>query len=468
MSARRLTLLLLGLAVIVVMAMLAIALVDQQRQAGAEARILTAEDRADAIAELQSATNAYGREVVAVLLLGRPRLDQLGTARIAVEYGLSHLTNATKAEFATLAGATQVQDQLPDVDADRHLTEIYHSIDGATNQALAQQRANNMTDALQLYNGTISFRLGNEFQPILDAEAQKEATELATLRSDAASSGSAMLWTEIAVAIAGILFLAGSGLLLWRRLDAELGAEARKLEGANARLHSSDEQRAHFLADISHQLRTPLTILRGEADVALRGDPPASEMRAALQRVQTQAAEMANLLEDLMAYARSDAENSTHEPVDVRLDDVVGAPLVEGQTLAEPREITIAADFQDFGTRLHADPRRLRQAVLIGLDNAIKHTPPGGRIEVATARGDNGVSIRILDSGPGIDPEEQPRLFDRFYRGKGEKELLNDGNGIGLAIARDIVGRHGGSIDLNNRKEGGAVLEIALPTGSAP
>lgn len=463
MPARRLIIAVLGLAIVVVGVMLGISVIGRQMQAGDDARIESAVERGSAIADVRAATNAYGREVVAVLLLGRPRMDQLGTARIDMERALVHLGNATKAEFATLDALAQVQDQLPDVDAARHLTEIYHSIDAATNSALAQQRAGNSTDAMQLYNASISFRLGNELQPIIDSETTKEEAEIGSLRANAAASQNAILLVELFVAIVGVLGLLGVGVLLWRQLAAEVTSETRKWQSANARLQSIDEQRAHFLADISHQLRTPLTILRGEADVALRGDQPAAELRAAMQRVQTQAVELGTLLEDVMAYARSDAENRVHEPVDVRLDDVVGAALVEGQTLAEPREITIGAQYNDYGSRLNADPRRLRQALLIGLDNAIKHTPPGGHIEVTTALSDKGVAIRILDNGPGIDPEEQPRLFDRFFRGKGETDLLNDGSGIGLAIARDIVSRHGGTVDLANRKEGGAMLEIALP-----
>ena len=468
MSARRLIIVLFCLAIVALAAVLAIDAVERQALDGFGARLQSAEERGNGLADLRAASNAYGWQAAEVMLLGRSRLDQLGTARIGVERALAHLAQATKAEFSTLAGIAQVQDQLPDVDAARHLTEIYHSIDAATNSALGQQRAGNSADALQLYTGTIAFRLSNELQPIIDAEATKESAEIDALRASRGATQNTALAAQLAVAVVALLALIAAAVGLARAHRRQVAAETRRWQEASARLQNVDEQRAHFLADISHQLRTPLTILRGEADVALRGRPEPAELRAALERVQLQAVELGALLEDIMTYARSDAESRSHEPVDLRLDDVVAAALVEGQTLAEAREVTIEAQYNDQNRRLTADPRQLRQALLIGLDNAIKHTAPGGRIELATALGDQAITIRILDNGPGIDPEEKPRLFERFYRGKGEADLVNQGSGIGLAIARDIVSRHGGTIDLSNRKEGGAVLEITLPLPEVP
>ena len=100
---------------------------------------------------------------------------------------------------------------------------------------------------------------------------------------------------------------------------------------------------------------------------------------------------------------------------------------------------------------------------MIGLDNAVKHSPPGSRIAVTTARTAETVRIEMADQGPGVSDEDRPRVFERFYRGHGEGELENQGLGIGLAIAKDIVERHGGSIRLDNGAGGGAVLTVELP-----
>ena len=131
--------------------------------------------------------------------------------------------------------------------------------------------------------------------------------------------------------------------------------------------------------------------------------------------------------------------------------------------LAEPREAKVKLDLGDDGSRVEADFRRIRQALMIGFDNAVKHSPPGGTIGVETALLGDSVAIRITDEGPGVSDEDQPRVFERFYRGRNENELENEGLGIGLAIAKDILHRHGGTISLGNRPEGGAVLEYILP-----
>lgn len=116
---------------------------------------------------------------------------------------------------------------------------------------------------------------------------------------------------------------------------------------------------------------------------------------------------------------------------------------------------------------MSADFRRLKQGLLIGLDNAIKHSPPGGEVEIDTALEDDAIVIRIADQGPGVAEADLPHVFERFFRGRGNGEPTGDGVGIGLAIAKDIVDRHSGSIALGNRPGGGAVLTIRLPLEQA-
>ncbi|HEX5949857.1 MAG TPA: ATP-binding protein, partial [Actinomycetota bacterium] len=108
-----------------------------------------------------------------------------------------------------------------------------------------------------------------------------------------------------------------------------------------------------------------------------------------------------------------------------------------------------------------ADPERLRQVVVNLLSNALRHTPAGGRIEVSTCATDGGATLEVLDSGPGIAPEDLPHVFERFYRGAGAKGT--SGSGIGLAVAAELVAAHGGSIEARNREGGGAVFTVRLP-----
>jgi signal transduction histidine kinase len=142
---------------------------------------------------------------------------------------------------------------------------------------------------------------------------------------------------------------------------------------------------------------------------------------------------------------------------------VVTAAAQEAQTLAAPREVTVRLQLGDQGRHLDADFRRLKQALIIGLDNAIKHSPPGTGVTIATAMEGPHAKVSILDEGAGLDEADLPRVFERFYRGQDEEDTLVSGLGIGLAIAKDIVERHGGSISLSNRPEGGAALAILLP-----
>ena len=247
------------------------------------------------------------------------------------------------------------------------------------------------------------------------------------------------------------------------RLESEVASRTRELQAANERLRDLDGRRAQFLADVSHELRTPLTILRGEADFALRGKAPPELCREALARIQGQAIEMGRLLDDLIAFARSDADDQGFEPVTVAAAEIVAAAAQEGEVLAEPREIHIETAFGDRGAIISADPRRLRQAVLIGIDNAVKYSPPGSRILLETARDGETVTITIADEGEGIAPEDRPHVFDRFYRGGAGGRRGGDGLGIGLAIAKSIVERHGGQASIDNGPAHGAVLRIRLP-----
>jgi signal transduction histidine kinase len=142
---------------------------------------------------------------------------------------------------------------------------------------------------------------------------------------------------------------------------------------------------------------------------------------------------------------------------------VAAVAVDEGKMLAEAREVTIATAIGDDGAEVEGDFRHLKQAVMIGIDNAVKHSAPGTTIELSTRVEAGRAVLRIADTGPGIASEDEPYLFQRFFRGQTEKDLLNPGFGIGLAIAKGIVERHGGEIALRNRAEGGALFEIALP-----
>jgi len=457
----------------------AMAFLAQQSAARFVERTAASQRRAAVLFELQADASAYTEKMAAVLLLGRGELDALGAARIQMERALVELTRTTRDEISTLGDLGQVASKLPAVDDSRRMVELYHDIDGAANRALALQRAGQQDQANASFREDVEFRVLNELQPLFDSAAASETdglTQAADAQKQAQQTFLAALALLSAIA-AAILILLGLWLLRAAR-RTQVSAEAASLTGENVRLGAEldvarqrlaavDKRSAQFLADVGHELRTPVTVLRGEADVALHGSNP-DEQRQSLERIRGQAAELGQLLDDLIAYARSDSESQPDARADLRLDEVVGAAAQEGRMLAEPREVTVAMTLRDEGCHIEADFRRLKQALMIGLDNAIKHSAPGGEVGIETALTDGHAHINILDQGSGVAAEDQPRVFERFYRGKGEAGSLSEGLGIGLAIAKEIIERHGGSIALTNRSGGGAMLAMTLPLAGKP
>jgi len=467
--------------------------------------------RFEALADLDGRTNNYGEQVSNALLLGREKLEDLKTARLDMEKVFARLNQATRDELAALGGMSELQNELTEIEENRRMLELYHAIDISATRALALQRDGRQIEGMQLFGRDVAFRLSNELQPQIDRALQSERAEVGE-QLDAIGEWQTRLWTAGAVlAVLALVTLLILGTFLRRtvmqplaavsaatrkladgdytqRLDpadkgdftgianafnqvastaeknqVDLARRSEELQHVSEQLRLIDSRRTQFLADVSHELRTPLTVLRGEADIALRGRLDAAELRQSVERIQGQAADLARLLEDLLVFARADAENQPYAVKEGPLDEVVSLVAEEAEVLAEPREARIVLALGDEGCHVNADFRRLRQALMIGLDNAVKHSPPGGIIGVETAlRGDNAV-IRVTDEGPGVSEEDQPRVFERFYRGRNEGDLGNEGLGIGLAIAKDILDRLGGTISLGNRPEGGAVLEMTLP-----
>lgn len=447
-------------------------------------RIQAITERLDAASQLVGATGRYSSAVSQVLLLGAEKKRDLEDNRIVLERLLVRLSQATRSEIASLRGLDEMQSELPEIEASRRMIEVYHAIDAAVNRTLSMRRNGDTMAALEMLRVEVLFRLSNELEPLLDAAVADERGEIETEIKNLHADQSRLVSLATALAVLAIVVF---GLLGWSlrravaaseaaqrsefetagvRLSSEVESRTAELRTANERLREVDRRRGQFLADVSHELRTPLTILRGEADVALRGRDDPTEQRQSLERIQGQAAELGQLLEDLIEYARSEAEDQPYEFEDVRLDEVIVTAAQEGEVLAAPREITLMVSLGDEGCHLNADFRRLKQALIIGVDNAIKHSPPGGTVEITTLRAAGYAVIAITDEGVGIAEADLPHVFERFFRGRNSGESLADGLGIGLAIAKEIVERHAGSIGLENRTGGGAILKIMLPVDS--
>jgi two-component system sensor histidine kinase CiaH len=214
-----------------------------------------------------------------------------------------------------------------------------------------------------------------------------------------------------------------------------------------------------FAADASHELRTPLTVIRSSVEYLERHrDEPVATVGSALEDIDDEVRHMTAIVEDLLLLARSDSGAVALEHVPVDLGDVAADGASAMGKPATDRGVHVVVDPQP--AVVAGDPARLRQLVMILVDNAIRHSPADGRVGVAVRAETGGASLVVEDDGPGIRPEDLPHLFERFYRAPGAP---GGGTGLGLAIAAWIVDRHGGYIDVSNRAEGGARFVVSLP-----
>jgi two-component system sensor histidine kinase CiaH len=230
-----------------------------------------------------------------------------------------------------------------------------------------------------------------------------------------------------------------------------------------ANQRSALRRQREFAADASHELRTPLTVIRSSVDYLERHRAePVEHVGTALTDIDEEVSHMTAIVEDLLLLARSDSGAVALEHVPVDLGDVAADGA---QALGKPaaaRGVRVEVDPQP--AVVAGDPARLRQLVMILVDNAIRHSPTDGRVGVAVQADGAGASLVVEDDGPGIRPEDLPHVFERFYRAPGAP---GGGTGLGLAIAAWIVDRHGGRIEAANRAEGGARFVVNLPAGGA-
>jgi signal transduction histidine kinase len=226
---------------------------------------------------------------------------------------------------------------------------------------------------------------------------------------------------------------------------------------ANQRI--SLRRQREFAADASHELRTPLTVIRSSVDHLRRhrGDPVGT-VGSALEDIDDEVGHMTSIVEDLLLLARSDSGAVELELVPVDLGDVAADGASALGKPATDRGVRVEVDPQP--AVISGDPARLRQLVMILVDNAIRHSPADGRVGVEVRADGVGASLVVEDDGPGIRPEDLPHVFERFYRAHGAP---GGGTGLGLAIAAWIVDRHGGRIEVANRAEGGARFVVRLP-----
>ena len=239
----------------------------------------------------------------------------------------------------------------------------------------------------------------------------------------------------------------------------EVGRLAAVFNDLLGRLEAAFDQQRRFVADASHELRTPVAIIAGEAELALgREGRDAGELRAALATIGQEAARLQQIVADLFLLARADAGERPRAVEELYLADLVTEVTHAVRTLAARKQITVN-ERVDGELPFRGDEALLRRLLLNLLDNAIKYTPDGGAVTVRAARRGAEYVIEVTDTGPGIPPEQRERVFERFYRGA----RGGGGAGLGLAIARWITEAHGGNVRLMRSGADGSTFAVTLP-----
>lgn len=227
-------------------------------------------------------------------------------------------------------------------------------------------------------------------------------------------------------------------------------------------IRQSFERQRRFVSDASHELRTPLAVLRANGELLQRHRRDTIEENIdQVDAITAEAEAMTKLVEDLLTLARADegAANLAHEPValGVVLEDL-GRDM---EALAATRQITLTVDSEP--VEVTGDRHRLRQLGTILLDNALKYTPPGGKVALRCTRHGKTVEMSVVDTGPGIPAAEQSRIFDRFVRADSARTRAAGGSGLGLAIAKWIAEAHGGRISVESVPGNGSKFVVRLP-----
>ncbi len=247
------------------------------------------------------------------------------------------------------------------------------------------------------------------------------------------------------------------------RLGRRLNTMTASLEAARDEVEAVEEERRQLLADISHDLATPLTAIRGYAETLL--DPGVElsddDRQRYLRDVLHASERMDRLLADLLELGRLEAGTIELAPVELDLTALARHSVDRLRPLFEREGLRLDWIGPDEAVEVHADGLRLEQVLDNLLGNALRHVPREGRVEVGVRREDGRAVLTVTDDGPGFDPDDLSRVFDRFYRG--DRSRSTPGTGLGLAIVREIVERHDGAARAENADPQGARLVVELP-----
>lgn len=478
----------------------------------------------DAITSVSLHANDYLKQIVELLLIGDDERSDYRRSAKDLSAELESARKLTLNEHAFLLRMGQPSDITQELERLDRMTELYQQMGAAVEDMAELGQAGRHTDAVRLFREDIEQQLGSEFDDLLRAAVLSEQQKVALAEQRADVAWQRIVWITLLAAFIALVVclitaqrLATSLLRPIRHLIAgteavgrgdlsghidyhgndELGLLAQgfnrmgtqlqeqralvehaqtnlehqvtdrtaRLANANRRLSELDRQRVQFFADVSHELRTPLTALRGEAEITLRRPPESSEAYLdVLTRIVELTGDMKQLVDDLLFLARTEGEALRFEPECVALGPLVEKLGYEGTMLGRDKHIDVDTQLTTQPAWVYLDARRLRQALLIILDNAVKYSPAERQVQLSLRVHGQQARICVRDQGDGIRSEDLPHVFDRFYRSTRSGE---DGLGIGLPIAKQLVEKQQGRIDIDSVQGRYTDVCITLPLSPA-
>ncbi|MFZ2168408.1 MAG: ATP-binding protein [Methylococcaceae bacterium] len=247
-------------------------------------------------------------------------------------------------------------------------------------------------------------------------------------------------------------------------LEKRVTERTFELHRLNEELKRMDRARRELLADISHELRTPITVIRGEAEVTLRGsEHDAEDYKDALQRIVELSMQLGKYVNDLLFLARTETANLQFEWDSLDLAELVASTVEDFQVMAEESSISVSLDGPSGPVWVRGDKQRLRQVLFILGDNACQYSNPGGHIAVALRVDGNQASFSLTDRGIGVPAQDLDRIFERNFRSQNARSSRDNGTGLGLSMAKSILKAHGGEITVTSTENSGSTFTVSLP-----
>ncbi|UJS25484.1 sensor histidine kinase [Thiothrix winogradskyi] len=378
---------------------------------------------------------------------------------------LSDSTQQIQARFQALvtishqeAALVQTHDKAAEFAEIDHFQRMQHELNHllrVANQPPVTSE-NNMHAKLQWFSGTVLALYQQNLQPLLDAALTDEQAELHTVKQ---THRELQQYMHLIITVMVVMSVVAALTLVYL-----LTARTRSLQTSNAHLRQTDHNRRRFLEDVSHELRSPLTVMMGEADIALLNPQADNTLyRQTLDVILANSAYLQRRIQDLLAVAR--AENGV---LRLQFAPVEWCKLLQDtvrtiQGFANSRQVVIQLALPDHAVTMTGDADWLRQLLMTLLDNAIKFTPAGGTITLSLQAETGKIALRIHDTGIGIAPENLPHLFERYYQANPNTQAHHGrGYGLGMGIARWIVEQHHGEVNVSSLPNVGTSIAIVF------